>query len=168
MPRPWERQTRKVSDRAYAERWSFVRGAPARRGKRAGTPAPQARGGGGVGSGWRKWLPSSSTAPTDDQPWKRAEYTEELRRGLDGGMTLGTVHEAYGASLPGRLSRQKIRLRGRQGRPLSESARDSVGSGCTRGVRRAPNRDRVKTGLEREASNHTGGLAVYGDPTGRC
>ena len=82
-----------MSDRAYIERGSFVQGAPARRGKRAGTLAPQA---GDVGSDWRKRLPSRSTAPTDNQPWKRAVYTEEIRRGPDGGVTPGTVHEAYG------------------------------------------------------------------------
>ena len=85
------------------ERGSFVQGAFARRGKGAGTLAPQA---GGVGSGQRKQLPSHSTAPTDDQPRKRAEYTEEIRRGPDGGVTPGTVRAMYGAGQPGRLSRQ--------------------------------------------------------------
>ena len=71
---------------------SFVRGALARRGERDGTPALQS---GGVGSGRRKWLPSRSTAPYHGQPWTRAEYTEEIRRRLDGGVTPGTVHEAW-------------------------------------------------------------------------
>ena len=34
------------------------------------------------------------------------------QRVLDGGMTPGMVHEAYGAVQPGRLSGQNIRLRG--------------------------------------------------------
>ena len=104
------------------EERSFVRGALARLGKRAGTPTPQA---GGVGSGQRKRLPSRSTVPTDDPAWNRNEYTEEIRHGPDGGVTPGTVHETYGAGQPGRLSGRKIRLRGPasrglQGRPLSK------------------------------------------------
>ena len=59
-----------------------------------------------------KRLPSRSTAPTDGQPWTRAEYIEEIRRGTDGGVTPWRVHEAYGAGQPERLSRKKIRLRG--------------------------------------------------------
>ena len=66
-----------------------------------------------------------------------------IGRGPDGGVTPGTVHETYGAGQPGKLSRRKIRLsgpasRGRQGRPLSGSARDSVGWGRTGGVRQPP------------------------------
>ena len=37
---------------------------------------------------------------------------EAGQRVLDGRVTPGTVHEAYGAGQPGRLSGQKIRLRG--------------------------------------------------------
>ena len=85
----------------------------------------------GVFSGRRKGLPSRSAAPTDSQPWTRAEYTPEIRRGSDEGVAPLRVHEAYGAGQPERLSRRRIRLRG-------ESAAEEVGSGWTRGVRQSP------------------------------
>ena len=42
----------------------------------------------------------------------RAEYTQEIGCGPDGGVTPWRMHEAYGAGQPDRLSRRKIRLRG--------------------------------------------------------
>ena len=66
--------------------------------------------------------------PTTD-PERGLSIQRRKRSGPDGGVTPVRVPEAYGSGQPGRLSGQKIRLRGRrQGRPRSESAGDSVSS----------------------------------------
>ena len=81
---------------AYVERVSFVRrdmeNAPEPQHPKRGASDPD----GGNGS-----HPLYCTHPS--------EYTEEIRHWLDGGVTPGMVHEAYGAGQSGRLSGQKIR-----------------------------------------------------------
>ena len=82
--------------------------------------------------------------------------------GPDGGVTPGEVSEAYGAG----------RLAGRVGRrwdPLEESGGGGTSTEQVRakhcrpepqGARQSPDKDRVKTWSEHEASDHTGGSAT--------
>ena len=158
MPRPTgqHKQEEKGLERTWMESGSFARGALVRRGERTGTPAslPGRR------------IRPEETAPTmlyyahrPPSPGRGLNtHEDKARAGRRGNTWLG-VRGVRRRSSSG-PSRQKIRLIRRVGGTSTEQVGAKHCRPEPQGARRSPDKDRVKTWLEREASDHTGGSAT--------